>query len=269
MVGPVMQALLVSTVAASTENGVVHDQNTEDVGGYVAPMVPAAPTDSSGQGLRGDSIQPMPTRALAYGAPDLPAEERRSIGECDSSLGDEFGMFDIDDDFALPPPALDLDASIFETGRISMFGSSDVGLGAADEDGGEDTVQLSALAMAAHLESLQLAPDSAGNTRCPSPELATLATEATEETEYQESVLEACAAILRHQACCAQRHRSESGAFLPCGAAVRVGRRRVAARPPRQMGLAARRTAAPSCGLPLRAGASRRQPQQQQRSAAH
>lgn len=168
------------------------------------------------------------------------------------SLDVELGVPD-DDGFALPPPALAQDDDLSGGGQISMLGGSGGGPGLAMlEEGPAEPVPLSALAMAAHLQSLQLVPSSAGDTRCPSPELTALATEATEGTEYQDDVFEAV---------CAQRHRRGTGAFPPCGAAVRVGRRRVAARAPRQIGLATRR-AAPGCGMPLRAGASqRRQPQ--------
>mmetsp|Transcript_109225 Transcript_109225/g.319723 ORF Transcript_109225/g.319723 Transcript_109225/m.319723 type:complete len:247 (-) Transcript_109225:56-796(-) len=246
MVGPVTQALQRTDAASADEVAADGIVASEDVAGL----------------SHSDAVQPVPVQD--YRTLHLPTyAEHGNDSDRNSNLGEEFDIGDIDDDFALPPPAMALEDELFEGAHVSMFRSPDDGPASAfDEDRGGDTIQLSAAAMAAHLQSLQLPSDSVSGTRCPSPELATLATEATEETDYQFETLE-----LPPPTCCAQRHRSASGAFLPCGAAVRVGRRRVAARPPRQMGLAARRTAAPGCGLPLRGSASHGR--HQHRGAAH
>mmetsp|Transcript_37592 Transcript_37592/g.87288 ORF Transcript_37592/g.87288 Transcript_37592/m.87288 type:complete len:230 (+) Transcript_37592:317-1006(+) len=227
-------------------------------------------TGGSARGLMQETTTASGPNPLIHDpASELPANfELRNESDSYGYEGDEF---DLDDDFALPPPALDIYDYAFNGMPMSIFGSSN------DVRGGVDARQLSTLAVEEHLRNMNVPPDSSVCTRCPSPELATLATEATEEEEFDfhELVLEGGAAaplatdqdshgVPAHEGC-PQGQQTEAGAaLLPCGAAVRVGQRRVAARRLRQLAITTRRTAAPSCGLPV---GSRRRPQH--RGAAH
>lgn len=274
MVGPVMQALLcrlgslenaVSDRDSSSREALVHDSTLDD------------------------AIASMPTPDISYFALNFlaPLVACTNGVEGNINVGDEqSGNVDLEDGFELPPPALALEDD-FVYGLGFPFIIAD-GLGGQSDRTTIRAWGLSATEAAHHLAALQLVPDSTENSSHGATEEAAdgssqAATEETvegssqaateEEVEDEPEGLEVHAAIqnmnlgkdqLTISPPCSQRFVTKLAAAslpLPCGTTVRVGRRRVAARRPRQAGLVGRREVAASCGLPSHTNTGRRRRQ--------
>lgn len=271
MVGPVMQALLcrlgslenaVANRDHSSRGAIVHDSTLDD------------------------ALASMPTPDISYFALNFLAPLVACANGVEGNINEQSSNVDLDDGFELPPPAIALDDD-----SVHSFGLS---LNIADGLGGQsDRTDLRAWGLSAaeaahHLGALQLVPDSTENsshsaTEEPADGSSQAATEEAaegfsqaateEEVDDEPEGPEVHAAIQNmnlgkdQQAIspsCPQRFATKLAAPslpLPCGTTVRVGRRRVAARRPRQAGLVGRREVAASCGLPSHTNSGRRRRQ--------
>mmetsp|Transcript_66502 Transcript_66502/g.214296 ORF Transcript_66502/g.214296 Transcript_66502/m.214296 type:complete len:265 (-) Transcript_66502:29-823(-) len=259
MVGPVMQVLLDRLSSVRFENLALERDGTETGGAdRSTPRAFATLGDGSLWPPALDAaIASMPTPVMRYLGPSSlgsaePGDNTSSISEGDEGSS----VSDLNNGFALPPPAVDLDDPIFDGDGLNIFGGGS-GLPAAHS--GQQTDAAGRLAAAdlatAHLGALlQRVPVPIGH-GCPSPpETATEEWEDEPREEAQEALEAACVALRgmglegsqrwTAPTRCPRRRTTKPAGSLPCGAAVRVGRRRVAARPPRQVGLAARRSLA-------------------------